>query len=472
VLYCESDDTLFTPDRDEPAKFLVFMPMVAWNRRGELEGRLAESWEHSSDFRTWTIRLRNGIHWHDGVPVTAHDVKFTLDLMQHPDTLLAPSNYSVKLLDHRTYSVTYDRQYLFDEGVLSDYFACWPKHLLEKLDPKQINTWDFWKRPVGSGPYRHVRTVPDTMMEFEANRDYAFGKPKIENVILKFGGPSAMPELLGGDVDAAVIARRSDVSNISRYNHFRVHQNCFGAGLALYWNIRHPFFRDPVVRRALTYAVNRRELLDVLNLPADAHPVDFVRTDGQGRRGDFRPPTPHDPELARQLLDQAGCRLNRQGLREHGGRPFRFKVLVASHVIGGMPSAVYVQDQLKRLGIHMEITIADESVVWPRIKSGAFEAAIAGRGAWALGKDLHDIGYNNSSFFALLESTNAAFDPEEKERLHGELTAIFQADLPLTFLHPLANTTIASSRIRGLEDHPYRGDLTQWMDDLWLEEQV
>jgi hypothetical protein len=89
-----------------------------------------------------------------------------------------------------------------------------------------------------------VRTVPETMMEFEANPDHAYGKPKIENVILKFGGTSAVPALLIGDVDAAASPRRSDVSNISRYNRFWVHQNCFGAGLALCWNVQHPFFRD------------------------------------------------------------------------------------------------------------------------------------------------------------------------------------------------------------------------------------
>src|SRR5215813_12377767 len=74
------DETLLGPVINEPAQFLVFLPLVAWNTRGELEGRLAEHWEHSRDYRTWTVRLRNGIRWHDGVPVTAHDVKFSLDL--------------------------------------------------------------------------------------------------------------------------------------------------------------------------------------------------------------------------------------------------------------------------------------------------------------------------------------------------------------------------------------------------------
>ena len=471
VLYADSSDALFAPDWDQPAKFLVFMPLVVWNRRGELEGRLAESWEHSHDFRTWTIRLRDGIRWHDGMPVTAYDVKFTFDLLQHPETLLAPSNYSVKVLDDRTYAITYDHQYLFDEGALNGYFSCWPKHLLENLDPKQINTWYFWKHPVGCGPYRHVRTVPQTMMEFEANSDYFRGKPRVAKVILKFGGSSAIPELLSGDVDAVCGPRPSDIVNISRNHRFRAHQNCFGAGLALYWNVRHPFFRDAAVRRALTFAINRRELLQVLNLPVDAHPMDFVRTDGQAARGDFAESNPYNPELAGRLLDQAGWVRGRRALRERDAQPLRFKALIASSLPESLPSAVYVQDQFKRLGVRMDITVvSDYSQILERYKGAEFEAMIAGRGAGNLEKDLRGIGYTNPVFFELLEKAKAVFDPKEKEQLHAELTSVFKGDLPLTFLHPFANTTIASTRIRGLDGSPYRGDLTQCMDELWLED--
>jgi peptide/nickel transport system substrate-binding protein len=102
------------------------------------------------------------------------------------------------------------------------------------------------------------------MMEFRANPDYFRGKPKIEKVILKFSGGSAVPELLSGNVDAVCGPRRADVSNVSGNQRFRVYQNHYGAGLAVYWNLRHTLFQDSVVRRALTYAVDRRELLKVL----------------------------------------------------------------------------------------------------------------------------------------------------------------------------------------------------------------
>jgi peptide/nickel transport system substrate-binding protein len=456
-----------------PAQFLVFMPLVAWNRRGELEGRLAESWEHSPDFRTWTVRLRDGVRWHDGVAVTAHDLKFTLDLLQNPETLLAMSNYAVKVLDDRTCSIAYDRQGVFDEGVLDDSFCCWPKHLLERLDPKQINTWDFWKHPVGCGPYRHVGAAPATMMEFEASSDYVFGKPKIERVILKFGArDDSVPELLSGNVDAVCRPRRSDISNISRDRRFLVHETWPGSGHAIYWNVRHPFLQDAAVRRALTYAINRRELLQVLNLPADARPIDFLPPRWQARRGDFTALNPYDPDRARRLLDQAGWRWSRRALRERGGKALLFKALCGRQP-ESLPSAVYVQDQLKRAGIRMDIvTVSDYGAILSRFGSGEFAAMFGTVYDGDLEMDLRRIGYDNPSFFGLLDKARSVFDPEEKERVHGELTRIFSADTPLTFLSPLTSTTIADRRIRGLEGSPYRGDLTQCMGELWLEDQV
>ena len=72
--------------------FLTFLPLATRNELGELEGRLARSWEHSPDHREYTYHLRTEVRWDDGVPVTAHDVKFTLDLLGHPDVVPTAPN--------------------------------------------------------------------------------------------------------------------------------------------------------------------------------------------------------------------------------------------------------------------------------------------------------------------------------------------------------------------------------------------
>src|SRR5262245_61879767 len=175
VLY-PYDETVLGPEISEPAQFLMFLPLVAWNARGELEGRLAEHWEHSRDYRSWTVHLRDGIYWHDGVPVTADDIKFNLDLRSRPDVLwFEPGSFDVRVLDRLTFTIRHNRigWNAWSSGFMADdWTVYYPKHRLEHLDPKHFYSWDFWSHPVGNGPYRHVRTVPKTMLHLEANPEF------------------------------------------------------------------------------------------------------------------------------------------------------------------------------------------------------------------------------------------------------------------------------------------------------------
>lgn len=179
VLY-PIDEYGLGPAWSAQSMFLVFSPLVARNEQGELEGRLARSWEHSPDYREWTVWLRSDIAWHDGVPFTARDVKFTLDLLSRPETgWAARGAYSVSVLDDTTYRMTSTGTPTRSAigNPLDDYTVFYPKHLLEGLDPAQFYEWEFWKQPVGTGPYRYVRTIPHTMIELEANPAYFRGKP-------------------------------------------------------------------------------------------------------------------------------------------------------------------------------------------------------------------------------------------------------------------------------------------------------
>ena len=484
VLY-PYDELVFGPDGDMPAKFLVFMPLFALNRRGELEGRLAESWEHSPDYRSWTIRLRHGVRWHDGVPVTAQDVKCYYDVYSafaSYSSLDAP--LSLNVLDDLTYSITFHRQsQWFGNSGLNYFGTCLPKHVVKNLDPRECGGWDFWTHPVGNGPYRHHRTVPKTFMEFRANPDYYWGKPKIERVVLKLAGDTmtgAVPELVSGGVDAVPYLNRADVLALAGDPRFRAY-NQLGDGLpsVLFWNHRNELFRDPNVRRALTLGINRRELLQVLNLPPDTPVLDSLCSDRQMRRREFPEAFPYDPVRASHLLDDAGWqKRNPEGLRERSGRPFTFTALLTNRPFDPGPNAaIYVQAQLKRLGIKMNLDPTPSAMAYPRVNAGDYQAAFhimphswePDTRPWGVERFLHAAGYKTPRFAELANRFRATFDPDEEDRLYGELATLFREELPATFLYPDVWTTVASRRIRGLEDAAYRGDLTWCMDQLWLE---
>ena len=362
------------PDSTD-ADFLMFSPLAETDEHGQLVPRLAERWEHSDDYREWIYNLRRDVRWHDGVPVTAHDVKFSLDLVTQQGYRFD----AVTVLDAFTVKVRTSPGY--GTNGYQDDILYYPKHLLEALDPKQFENWEFWTRPVGNGPFRFVRYQPGTMIEYEANPDYYRGKPRIERVVLKFVGPAeggaGLTELLSGNVDVVMRGSPSQVARVLEDPRFQVYYSVGRAsGPAIVWKHNHPLFRDARVRRALTLAMDRRELRQLLNLPADLPFGDGVYTSRQARKGEVPDLFPHDPAEAHALLEAAGWHdRDGDGIRERDGRPFRFTAILSSG--RDLPRlAVDVQAQLRRVRIQMDIQVMDRSVVeGQRIGAGDFEAA-------------------------------------------------------------------------------------------------
>lgn len=223
ILYAGFDDQVLGLPYDMTPKFLVFLPLATENAQGELEGRLARSWEHTPDFRTWTVRLRPDVRWQDGVPVTAGDVEFTLDLMKDPAVGWADAHaYDVVVPDDTTFTITY-RNPSFGGNPLDTWTVYYPKHLLDTLDRAQFAQWDFWVQPVGDGPYRYVRRLPGAFIELEANPDYYRGRPRIDRVVLKFGG-QPLAELLSGSVDVVINPPDGDAVRLAADPRFRVYR--------------------------------------------------------------------------------------------------------------------------------------------------------------------------------------------------------------------------------------------------------
>ena len=455
---------------DETAEYLVFLTLVSYDENGELEGRLARSWEYSPDYRDVTYHLRTNIRWHDGVPVTAHDIKFSMELLTHPDVLEEAPGYfgAVTVVDDSTLTLR--------GGNASTDEVYYPKHLLEDLEPKDFYDWDFWHQPVGNGPYRFVRYVPQTLMEFEANPDFYDGEPKIERVVLKFVGGAGLTELLSGNVDAISETNPAQIPKLASDPRFRAYHSLavWWVQRALYWRNDHVLFRNPDVRRALTLAINREELLGVINLPQDIPIVDAPYTLTQLRRGQLPEPFPYDPARARALLGDAGWQeRTADGVRERDGTEFRFTALVGTLPMN-MEIAVYIQDQLRRVGVAMDIQTLPNLNVFARIQEGDFEAALS---AFTIGflqrfhfGERYPLGYENAELVTLADQRDSNWDPETNDRIYRRLAEIFRADVPVTFLFPHVNTTFAHRRLRGLSS-PWRADPVVFMEKLWLEEE-
>ncbi len=487
ILVPWGDEWLLSPAQRGGSSFLVFLELATPNERGELEGRLAESWEHLPGSREWTIHLRTDVRWHDGVPVTAHDIKFTVDLFKHPD-VIASAIYggffnveSVEVLDDSTFIMTYKPGSIWHSYWYPGYWHIfYPKHLLEDLDPANISEWEFWTHPVGNGPFRYVRHVPKTMMEFEANPDFYLGKPKIDRVVLKFA-PESITELLAGNVDAMNLENQIAVLSIKddpRFNVYYESWDDIGVMLSIIYNHRNPLFGEASVRRAMAHAIDRHELPRVLNMWEDLQVVDVPFTEPQYWKGELPQPLPYDPSLARRLLEEAGWRdENGDGVRERDGEEFSFQMIVAERY---QPVAVYVQHKLSEVGIQVEITTLDGRTAWERTyEARDFEVALyyvwmspddIDMGLEVMMGENSAIGFHNPRATELVNAALEATNLETLGAIYQELAPIVQEEQPFTFLTFGVETYLAHRRIKGLSS-PFRANPIWSAGHLWIEDE-
>lgn len=454
VLYC-CDHRVYGPYWDMPAKLLVFQGLVGLDERGNLEPRLARSWEHSDDYRHWTIRLRSDVTWHDGTPFSARDVAFTYALLAHPEVLSLPRDVIMAtVLDDTTLTIDVADGRAFDP--LDPWDVVYPKHLLEHLDPAELTSWAFWAAPVGTGGYRYSRHVPNTMTEFVAYPDYWRGEPAIDTVTVRYA-ESAVTELLAGNVDVLGWARIEDIPAIEADSTYTVYHDIDPSVYrAILWNQRVPALADPRVRRALTLAIDRPSLHRVLGLPPETPFFDVLASGRQYRSGEVPVPLPHDSAEAARLLDQAGWVL-RDGstVRTREGTPLRFELLVS---VEGSKAAVFVQQELAALGVDAQVQQLALNIVRRRIVGGDFDAVIRGFSAGIGGRfgtgslfgEESVLGYRNPAVIALLRAARETADPDSLDALYRGLWPHFQRDLPLTHLGPVVQAFVTHRRIRGL----------------------
>lgn len=465
VLY-PFDENVLSPCYGMEARHLIFLSLAGLpgDASGEERPRLAERWEHSPDYRIWTYHLRRDLQWHDGVPVTADDVAFTIGLWMQLPPIRPAALDSAAVIDAHTVRVYYGKP---TNGV-DAYHVYFPKHLLETENPAEICSWPFWSRPVGNGPFRYVRHVPKTMVELAANPNHYGGKPRIDRVILRFGSrENWVVELKSGNADAVNYVDRVDVLKLGEDSRFQAYHWWGGWIEAVYWNHRDPRFADRRVREALTRAVDREELARLLNYPPGV-PVHDGPCSARMRRAQQCPSAlAYNPGEARRLLRSAGWSDERR---------LGFTLLVAA---GGTTAraAVYLQEQFARVGIRMEVTALESGVLRQRIAAGRFEAAldrfrnandVGASGVGAIVGAGSSIGWSHSGAARLAAGEIEVAAPAARDSVHLELARLFGTELPVTFLLPQVQTHVVHRRVRGLENL-YRADPIWFMEDLWIE---
>lgn len=464
---------------------MLYVAPLRYNKDLQPEPWAAEAWSMEEGGRLMRFTLRKGILWEDGRELTAEDVAFTYRLIIDPAT---GSPYAedflrikeLRVLDRYSFEARYEQ--FFSRAVSSWMSPILPKHVLEG---QNIRTTPFARKPVGAGPYRLKSWEPGSRITLAASPTYFEGKPHISEVVYRIIPDSATMFM-------ETRAGRLDVMNLSPLQYLRqtsgplwqegFHKYRYLASVYVFlgFNLEHPFFRDIRVRRAVSSAIDRDEIVKGVLL-------------GQGvpAFGPFKPgswayhptlrPVARDVAAARALLAEAGFRdTDGDGVLEKDGRPLAFTILTNQGNEQRILTATVIQSQLRAVGIDVRIrTVEWAAFIREFVNKGRFDAVILG---WTITQDpdifqvwhssqAHDNGlnftrYKNPELDRLLEEARATPDQAVRTRLYARVQEILAEDQPYCFLFVPYALPVVQRRFMGIR--PALAGIMYNFDKWWV----
>jgi peptide/nickel transport system substrate-binding protein len=462
---------------------LIYNGLVRYNGQLEVVGELAESWDISADNLSITFHLRKDVRWHDGAPFTSADVLFTYQLYIDPET---PTAYAEAYLqvkealapDAYTFTVTYEEPYA--PALLSWGMAILPRHLLVG---QKITESSLARYPVGTGPYKFVEWQGGEKIVLEANRDYFAGSPFIKRYVFRIIPDTSTQflELQTGGLDFMGLSplqydRQTDTLAFRRL--FKKYRYLSFGYTYLGYNLKRPMFQDQRVRQALSYAIDKQEIIDGVLMGYGEIATGPYKTDTWVYNKDV-PRYDYNPQKARQLLAAAGWQDNDgDGILDKDGARFQFVIVTNQGNDLRSKAGEIIQRRFRDIGIDVQLRIIEWATFLKEfINPGNFDATLLG---WTGGpepdqfeiwhssktgpRQLNFIGYKNAEVDALLEKGRRIFDQSQRKVIYDRFQQILAEEQPYTFLFIPEALPAVASRFHGIEPTPagIRYNFEQW----------
>jgi peptide/nickel transport system substrate-binding protein len=461
---------------------LLFMALTSTNPDFSHGPALAKSWEFSKDHLELTFKLRDDVFWTDGVKTTAHDVKFTYERQIDPKIGWSAIKWKehikeVVVLDDYTVKYVFKTLYpyqLMDAAV----GVILPKHLLEKVPSEEWKSHEFNRKPVGNGPFKLKEWKAQQFIEVEANDKYWRGRPPLDRIIFKVipDQENLVLQLKSGQIDLMEGVPPRFYKDLSKLNTLTAYVYPSRNYSYIGWNLKEPLFQSKKVRHALTMAINRQEIINALFFEfgevckGPVSPIIWAFNPNL-------PAFPFDPAKAKQLLAEEGWKdSDGDGWLDKDGKRFEFSIKTNKGNQIREDIAVILQDQLKKVGIKVNLNILEWTIFSGDLNKKNFQASIAG---WSVGlkmemttifhtKSIPDkfnfVSYSNPEFDQLNDAASMEMDREKARKMWWRAQELIVDDQPYTFLYIPKQINTLSSRFKNvqMETVGWSYNLEQW----------
>jgi peptide/nickel transport system substrate-binding protein len=453
----------------ETAAAAIFDTLVALDDKGEPRPKLALSWTHSDDFKTWTFKLRPGVKFHDGTPFNAEAVKANFDRQKDPANKCRCAFYVAFIHDVQASDELTAVYHLNDPAVnLPSLFTLQSSNnVIQSPTAWKTRGDDYNRNPVGTGPYILKSWTAGDRMVLERNPDYwNKGHPYLDRIVLKPlpDAQSRFASLQSGEADI-IWDDEYDADNIQKAlkdPKMAVHTYA-GSGASVYaFNTKQPPFDDVRVRRALVMAIDRNKMSQAITNGL-ARPATNPYGEGSWVKCKDDGALPTDVEKARALIKDYG-------------KPVDFKMIVTASPRGRTIGQV-LQQFWKQVGANMELEQVDQATIVPRAFMRQFQLT-----PWRI-VDLADpdpqmyanfhtgspvalANYSSPELDHLLEAARTAGDTQKRIEDYCAVSRLINQEAIWFWTFQNTYYAIASPRLKGLPKI-YGGVID--VSDVWME---
>ena len=440
------DPHLATAAGTKEVLFNVFEGLVKPDKNGNLIPAVASYFKISPDGDTYTFTLRGGVKFHNGEAVTAEDVKYSIERnagIDGNEPLVSAFSIiqSVNIVDSSTVEI-----------VLSEPDTELIGYLTVAIIPKDYENQAT--SPVGTGPFKFSSYTPGENIVIEKNNDYYGEMAYLSKVTFKVvtNSSAAILELQAGSIDIYPYMTMDEASQLGE--DFDILYGNTNLVQGLFLNNASKYFDDVRVRQAIYYALDRQAVLDMV---AGGHGtiIGSCLYPGYGKYyNDLNDKYSKDIDKAKQLLKDAGY-----------AEGFEFTVKVPSNYQVHMDTAMVIKEQLKAIGVTMNI----EGIEWATwlldvYQGRNYEATIIGFDANMAPNDMmrryvsdnskNMTNYNNSQYDQLYEMAIATVDDEKKIEYYHEMQEIIAEDAGSIFIADPAMLVAVSKDLEGYTFYP------------------
>lgn len=362
LVYGSGDYTAINPALYEHGEInsLIFLGLTTHNEKDEVAPGAAESWSFDEATNTYTFKLREGLKFHDGEPLTAEDAKFTIEAIMDPDNGSEnASNFEdvtkVEAADSQTLKVSLKAPNV----AMLDYLTIGilPKHLLEGKD---LATDSFNQNPVGAGPYRLTAWDQGQSITLEKFDDFYKGAPNIDKVIFKIveDTDARALQLQSGELDFAQITPKA-MKEFEGNSDFSLYSMKTADYRGILYNFNAELFKNNrELPAALSYAIDREAIIDSVLLghgQAAYSPLQM----GDYNNEDVEKYT-YDPDKTVSLLEKAGWKKGADGIYEKNGTRLEFTINCAQGDQVRVDMANICAQNLKAVGVSAKVEVPAE----------------------------------------------------------------------------------------------------------------